>query len=222
MWNRLIMMGLLLLAFAGCCKKEDLVGVNFDLSIKERVSDSGARVAASVPDFDQKFGEVFLLITNTVTSTQKSETATGDYVRYVAIPAGNYDFYMSGDGNQVWNDHLKFTSSVNGVDVVSGITITMPVITDQALILFVKAGLDAAPTIEVETDASHGIVTMYDDTNYYYIYVYGGWRYEINYVVSGNPGSMVRQFAAKKIYRYTIEGSTIGTTEPFDEVIENY
>ncbi len=222
---RKLLLIVLVFSYIGCTTYEDdLLDVVIDLQIKERVTNSGARIAASVPDFNQRFGEVDLLVTNTVNFAQVQKSDSGDYVRHIELPQGNYDFYMSGDGSQIYNDHLVFTSVLDSVDIMDGAAITLPADTQQALILFYKTALDGPPQISVKNDSTntYGSISMYDDTNYYYAYVYGSWQYVVDFSVNGNAGVLERQYQGKKIYQYTISGGTILIEEPFDEVIANY
>ena len=183
------------------------------------------RVAADVPGFDQKFGTVSLIAFNV--NTQKSYVfeTTGDWVRQILVPEGTYDLFMEASDNlpNIFTGVVEFTATAQGVSIVSGETIDMIPAIDQALILFSKGTLDGPPTIEVSGNGAELYTPelMYDDTNFYYMYVYGTWGYLCTYSVSGAQGSITRVFDIGKIYVYDISGSGISIGALFDEVITN-
>ncbi len=229
---------IIILFMMGCVHNvvlPDLVTIEFSTdNFSTAGGGGGSRLTVNVPGFDMKYDTVNLLVNNNSTGAFFTKQAVGDIVRSVTITPNTYDFYMSSerrkltedalDSGIIYSDHLVFTAILNDVEVTQDMSLILPTEIQQALLLFEKAGADSPPYVKhaPTLDGSDwGDALMIADDLYYYLFLYGGWRYEIDYSFNGDANQIIRTFDIGKIYVYSINGIGINITDPFDEIIWN-
>lgn len=224
---------LALLLFSDCDKKEignvpATVTITASL-VNESVSPIGeipnGRTEPLVPGFEHKIDVVTLVLNNEVDQTKSymfENTGSASFTEIIS--SGTYTISIEADGEFIFNEFLLFDGISNGVFLSDGVSHIIDVTTKQALIIVSKNLVVGIPTIEVWGSGSENytVMDMHVDTDYFYMYVYGTWGYEINISSAVADGVIQKQFSAGKIYRYTISSSHIGIDDMFDEVIDNY
>ena len=195
--------------------------VGLDISFISR--SSGGRSAIVVDGYEHKFDTVTLIASNTDTYKWYQKQEIGTVAKSILIPDGTYDFIMSAETTDIFSNYLAFESIALGVEIEEGADVILNTSTKQALLLVNKENLEGPPIIEVlgADEEDYAPTTMWEDEVYYYMYVYGGWGYQLTFEADDDEGSIQRVFEKGKIYRYSFSDIDIDIEDPFSEILDN-